>query len=144
MSTLWKSLLQVFYLITYCIIWRIGNGRRLKPGIDPWVGCCDAYVFTKNMRNSLHNHGFLFLFHIGDVIHTNHKHQLWLQAEVFGFIGNDKVLWDNDIKLLHECHIRLIDITYEIISSNNYEGGIYTLRPSYSVLHEEEDLPQPL
>lgn len=59
--------------------WRIGNGARMCPVIDPWAGCSAAYKLPEYPVNFLHNHGIHHLNQIED--QTSIWSQGWKPAQ---------------------------------------------------------------
>jgi hypothetical protein len=37
-SSMWKALVSAFFIVGNFLAWRIGNGTKVKLGVDPWIG----------------------------------------------------------------------------------------------------------
>ena len=38
-SVIWKAVIKSFAVIGENLTWKVGNGRRVCVGEDPWLGC---------------------------------------------------------------------------------------------------------
>jgi len=43
------------------LIWRVGNGTKVKLGEEPWFGCGEGYRLPIKLINSLHENGYFFM-----------------------------------------------------------------------------------
>lgn len=43
-SIIWKVVLQSFDLIGQGLAWKVGNGRNVTIGLDPWSGCGQGHL----------------------------------------------------------------------------------------------------
>ena len=68
---MWRALIATFDAIDEWIIWKVGNGRRLKIGQEPWIGCYVAHKISLHMISSLRDQGLLHLIQVGDVSNTS-------------------------------------------------------------------------
>jgi hypothetical protein len=46
-SIMWKALVEAFPLVGKWTVWKIGNGRNVRLGEDPWLGAGDANTDEK-------------------------------------------------------------------------------------------------
>jgi len=42
-STCWKFIVLVFPLVGNWMVWKVGNGERVRVGANPWVGSGEDY-----------------------------------------------------------------------------------------------------
>ena len=52
-SVIWKAVVKSFDVIEDSLAWNIGNGRKMRVGEDPWVGCNQHHRLTENLVESL-------------------------------------------------------------------------------------------
>ena len=65
-SVVWKAVVKHFNLVGSSLVWRISNGRMVRIGIDPWVGCGGNRVLPEELRLHLEARGCLFIADIED------------------------------------------------------------------------------
>ena len=123
--------------------WKIGDGSKVRFGIDPWVGCLDGHTLCEHMVNSLQNQGYFFLSQINDFQQTNFIGHALLSADFVGFQLRDKLIWHNYLKTLFDNHIKSFEREDEILWCINSAGGKYTPNLEYIVAREEDDLLEP-
>jgi hypothetical protein len=56
-SIVWKALDNAFPIIDSWIAWKIGNGKNIRVGLDPWVGSSENYRLPEATLASLHEAG---------------------------------------------------------------------------------------
>lgn len=45
MLVIWKAVLASLDVIRLGLVWKVGNGRSVHIGIDPWLGCNFNHIF---------------------------------------------------------------------------------------------------
>ena len=60
-SICWKSLVLEFPLIRNWVAWKIGNGRSIHIGWDPWVGSGENFRLTNHLITQLVDRGVRML-----------------------------------------------------------------------------------
>ena len=50
---IWKEVVKAFDVIEDSLAWNLGNGRKLKVGEDPWVGCNQQHRLSENLVEPL-------------------------------------------------------------------------------------------
>jgi hypothetical protein len=61
-STGWNAMMDAYQLIGDWLCWKIGNGRKIRIGEDPWIGGGEAFKLSNILVEELHSKGF---FHYG-------------------------------------------------------------------------------
>jgi hypothetical protein len=56
-STRWKAMVDAFPLLGKWAAWRIGNGRSIRVGEDPWEGSDNKLLTTNGLLRRLHVQG---------------------------------------------------------------------------------------
>jgi hypothetical protein len=67
---IWKVVVFSFLLIGNWLVWKVKNETRMRLGEDPWFGCGENYVLSRNMVSSLEMGGIIFLFQVADLDST--------------------------------------------------------------------------
>jgi len=80
-SVIWKATVESFKVIEQGLAWKIGNGRNLKIGKDPWVGCNENYALSPGLIRHLENKGILSLNQVEKVGHSTMWGQAWKNGE---------------------------------------------------------------
>ena len=63
-STFWRETVNSFDIIGSWLSWKIGNGRSVRIGQDPWVGGKEFVSFSDNMICHLDDRGYTHLHQI--------------------------------------------------------------------------------
>lgn len=58
---IWEVVLKAFHVISDGLAWKIGNGTKVRIGVDPWPGSGNNHLLPIEVIQSLHNQGFFFL-----------------------------------------------------------------------------------
>jgi len=73
----WKATMESFSIVEDGLSWHVGNGEKLRIGIDPWVGCNEGFILSREIMDSLHTQGFEFLNRIAREDLSTNWHQGW-------------------------------------------------------------------
>ena len=66
-SFIWKGVIYYFELIGSGMVWRAGNGRLVRVGLDPSVGFSGAHALSMNLRLILSGSSIFFLSNMADL-----------------------------------------------------------------------------
>jgi hypothetical protein len=66
------------------LIWKVGNGHRVRVGEDPSIGSGLNYKLPENHIFSLHEKGIFFLHRVTDPDMTSIWRKEWKSAETIG------------------------------------------------------------
>lgn len=58
--TMWRAALNAFDLVADGFIWQIGDGKSMRLGIDPWIGCNEEFRLQDHIVEVIQNRGFCF------------------------------------------------------------------------------------
>jgi hypothetical protein len=112
---IWKAIIKAFPLIENGLAWNIGNGNRVKIGLDPWSSSDGNHLLTEQLIQSLHSRDFYFLSSVAD---TNHA-TLWAQGwkDPFSLGLNEEISQELEhfIQGLKAAQIHLSNIEDELI-----------------------------
>jgi hypothetical protein len=57
----WKATIKYFSLIGNWLVWKVGNGRRIRLGKDPWVSYGNNFELLDHIVNFLRERGFFYM-----------------------------------------------------------------------------------
>eukprot|EP00253_Pinus_taeda_P015896 PITA_15896 len=60
-SAIWKATVEAFSVIEQGLAWKVGDGRLVRIGRDPWVGCNEAYALSPGLLRHLVSKGITAL-----------------------------------------------------------------------------------
>jgi hypothetical protein len=70
-SNHWKAMVLAFLVIGNSLTLKVGNGKNVRIGSDPIMGCGEYVFITPNLINHLHEKGIFNLHQIVDTDATN-------------------------------------------------------------------------
>jgi hypothetical protein len=111
-------------------VWRVGSGRLVRLGLDPWPGCQLGHILPEGIRHRLALEGYYHLAQVGDPLQTDMWHQGWLSGHRLGLPEADLIHWNRYTQALRVASIRLVDRDDELIWDGVGDGE-YTLRSGY-------------
>lgn len=65
-SCIWKAVLASMEVICSGLSWKVGNGKRFRIGLDPWLGSSHSHILPRDLVDSLEQNNFRFLSQVGD------------------------------------------------------------------------------
>lgn len=54
-SVIWKVTIVSFKLVEEGLAWQVGNGEKIRLGIDPWVGCNETFALSRGVSEFMHS-----------------------------------------------------------------------------------------
>jgi hypothetical protein len=51
----WKALVEAFPLVGDWVVWKIGDGKKVRVGEDPWLGAGNYFRLSPPLIQSLRN-----------------------------------------------------------------------------------------
>ena len=133
-SVVWKVVVKHFDLVGSGLVWRIGNGRRVRLGIDPWVGCGRDRVLPEEMRLHLVTRGCLFITDIEDQENSSLWHQGWISAQRLDIHDDLQEAWEGFIRQLRVTNVRLTNRDDKLVW-DYHPSGCYTPKHGYIQLN---------
>jgi hypothetical protein len=52
-SNIWRALTSSLSILTYWLVWKPGNGRDIRIGVDPMVGSQTNHKLSRNLISTL-------------------------------------------------------------------------------------------
>eukprot|EP00253_Pinus_taeda_P030772 PITA_30772 len=132
-SVIWKATVEAFSVIEQGLAWKVGDGRHVRIGRDPWVGCNENFALSPGLLRHLDSKGFFTLNQVEKVGHSTIWGQAWKNAEDLGL----KIRWHNEwasyIKELHHSNVRLKS-DQDVLMWAQGKTGEYSPKDGYSFL----------
>ena len=101
-SHMWNGFIRAMSWITRYLGWKIGNGKNIKVGIDPFAGVSSDYFLPVDLISYLEDYGICTL---SDALNRGIATSLteyWITTDGLELGGIWKESWNNYIKgLLH-------------------------------------------
>ena len=70
-SVIWKAVIKSFVVIGENLVWKVGDGKRVSVGEDPWLGCNGGYRLSEPLVASLRQCGITFLYQLASPVQEN-------------------------------------------------------------------------
>jgi len=135
-SVVWKAVINSFSVISNKLAWKIGNGEKIRIGVDPWQGRSSHHLMAPRIIEALEDRGITTLGQLADEQHSTIWAQGWRSARSLRL--EDLLVPDFELYIagLKRSHIRLRDKEDELIWDED-PSGIYTPKAGYLALSTE-------
>jgi hypothetical protein len=133
-TIIWKALINSFQVVGEGLAWKVGNGQRVRIGVDPWPGSERGHILPQQLINNLHDKGLFYLDQITDRDITTLWSQAWKRVDQLGLDREHEASWNIFIRALQMGHIWLIDREDELVWKHN-PNGLYTPKAGYTQLN---------
>ena len=114
-SVSWKVVVLSFDVIESNLGWNVGNGRKLRVGEDPWVGCTQQHRLPVHTVEALRQRGIVYLSQLAAPIQVNPWFQTWRSASEYGLVEPDERELKRFFGDLTQAQIQLRDREDELI-----------------------------
>lgn len=132
-SVIWKATVEAFSVIEQGLAWKVGDGRHIRIGRDPWVGCNEAFALSPGFLRHLDSKGITTLNQVEKVGHSTIWGQAWKNDEDLGINIRWKNEWASYIQELHRSNVRLKDKPDQLIWAQG-KTGVYSPKDGYTFL----------
>lgn len=132
-SVIWKATVVAFTVIEQGLAWKVGDGKQIRIGRDPWVGCNEAYALSPGLLRHLDNKGISNLNQVEKVGLSTIWGQAWKNDEDLDLNLRWKNEWASYIQELHRTNVRLKDEPDQLIWAQGKTGD-YSPKDGYTFL----------
>jgi hypothetical protein len=140
---IWKAIIKSFSVIGEGLVWKIGNGHRVRLGADPWMGSEGNHLLSDHLTLLLRIKGFDTLNKLVDPDTTNFWTQGWKLATDLDLNDADTTEMERYITVLKTTQVRLRDQEDELVWDRT-ASGIYTPKEGYNFLIQEQVQAEPI
>eukprot|EP00253_Pinus_taeda_P008879 PITA_08879 len=132
-SAIWKATVEAFSVIEQGLAWKVGDGRQIRIGRDPWVGCNEAFALSPGLLRHLDTKGISTLNQVERIRQSTIWGQAWKDDEALGLNARWKNEWEGFIKELQRSNVRIKDEPDCLMWAQS-KSGEYSPKDGYSFL----------
>eukprot|EP00253_Pinus_taeda_P022219 PITA_22219 len=136
-SVIWKATVEAFFVIEQGLAWKVGDGKNVRIGRDPWVGCNQSFALSPGLLRHLDNKGFYTLNQVEKVGQSTLWGQAWKNAMDMGLDIRWHNEWSSFIDELHRSNVR-IKTDPDMLLWAHGKTGVYTPKDGYGFLMEKK------
>ena len=112
------------------VAWKIGNGRSIHIGQDPWVGSGDTFKLTDHLITQLVDRGVRLLADASSRT-EDHRGTIWKTAQELGLEENEAAKWRRYINQLGNNFILLTEDRDKLIWTWNMKERKFSAKLGY-------------
>jgi len=90
-SMIWKAMISSFHVIRDRMIQKVGNGKKLWLGTDPYLGSGNSHIMLEHIIFHLREMGFFCLHQVVDPRSTTIWNQGLVSVRFLGLEGEDVI-----------------------------------------------------
>eukprot|EP00253_Pinus_taeda_P002811 PITA_02811 len=94
-SVIWKATVEAFTVIDQGLAWKVGDGRLIRIGRDPWVGCNEDYALSPGLLRHLDSKGITSLNQVEKIGQSTIWGQAWKNDVDLGINVRWKAEWES-------------------------------------------------
>eukprot|EP00253_Pinus_taeda_P034216 PITA_34216 len=132
-STIWKATVEAFSVIEQGLAWKVGDGRHIRIGRDPWIGCNEDFALSPGLLRHLDSKGITALNQVEKVGQSTIWGQAWKDDVDLGIHVRWKAEWEVFIKELQRSNVRIKDEPDCLIWAQS-KSGDYSPKDGYLFL----------
>lgn len=110
----WKALMTSYPHIFNWLAWKVGDGRQVILGKDPFIGGDKVYKFSSELRQALAVREFTYLHDVKNNLYSQLHQNFWMTTTGLGIRDALTEEWSYYIKELNLNKVRL----------NNYSDSL--------------------
>ena len=129
---IWKGFLHTLPWLGGGLIWKVGNGRAIRLGLDPIVGQGSSFLLPLDLREYLEDYGISTLDQARNL--TTFAQNYWFSAADLDLDGDWKTLWENYIVGLEYGRIRISKNFDSLLWSHYQYVGVLTAAQGYECI----------
>eukprot|EP00253_Pinus_taeda_P009579 PITA_09579 len=141
-SVIWKATVEAFTVIDQGLAWKVGDGKNVRIGRDPWVGCNESYALSPDLLRHLGSKGFFTLNQVEKVGQSTIWGEAWKNAEDLGLNIRWHNEWASYIEELHRSNVR-IKTDQDVLMWAQGKTRLYSPKDGYSFLMEKKGWATP-
>ena len=129
---IWKGFLHTLPWLGGGLIWKVGNGRAIRLGLDPIVGQGSSFLLPLDLHEYLEDYGISTLDQARKL--TTFAQNYWFSAADLDLDGDWKTLWENYIVGLEYGRIHLSENCDSLLWSHYQYVGVLTAAQGYECI----------
>eukprot|EP00253_Pinus_taeda_P024113 PITA_24113 len=141
-SIIWKATVEAFTVIEKGIAWKVGDGKNVRIGRDPWVGCNQSYALSPGILRHLDHKGIYTLNQVEKVGFSTLWGQAWKSAVELGLDFRWHHEWSSFIEELHRSNVR-INLEPDVLLWAYSKSGKYSPKEGYAFLMDQKGWQEP-
>eukprot|EP00253_Pinus_taeda_P011302 PITA_11302 len=141
-SVIWKATVEAFCVIEKGLAWKVGDGKNVCIGRDPWVGCNQSYALSPGILRHLDRKGLYTLNQVEKVGLSTLWGQAWKNAVDLGLDFRWHNEWSSFIEELHRSNVRIKSEPDALLWAHSKTGN-YSPKAGYIFLMDQKGWPEP-
>eukprot|EP00253_Pinus_taeda_P025512 PITA_25512 len=121
------------WVIEQGLAWKVGDGKQIRIGRDPWVGCNDAFALSPGFLRHLDSKGIQTLNQVERVGQSTIWGQAWKTVVDLGLNVRWQNEWEGFIKELQRSNVRIKDEP-DVFMWAYSKSGEYSPKDGYNFL----------
>eukprot|EP00253_Pinus_taeda_P002680 PITA_02680 len=141
-SVIWKATVEAFSVIEQGLAWKVGDGKHVRIGRDPWVGCNEAFAISPGLLRHMDSKGIFTLDQVEKAGHSSIWGQAWKNAEDLGLNIRWHDEWAIFVNELLRSNVRIKN-DQDVLLWAQGKSGEYSPKDGYSFLMGKKGWPDP-
>eukprot|EP00253_Pinus_taeda_P001922 PITA_01922 len=141
-SVIWKATVEAFFVIEKGLAWKVGVGKNVRIGRDPWVGCNQSYALSPGILRHLDSKGFYTLNQVEKVGLSTIWGRAWKNVVDMGLDFRWHNEWSTFIDELHRSNVRIKSKPDALLWAHG-KTGFYSPKEGYAYLMDQKGWAAP-